>query len=190
MSVPARLTAEMTACRPRWVRAAPGVGARPAGTTMMTAAPADTTAAAHHAPASMPGPRAANRPASQTPAAAPPAPASRQTGTASATAIRINCRRLAPRAASIAYSPARCAASSCATVTIAAPASRSSSTAAMASSDRETPRLVAVPVSTESRLVDSSRPATAGELDTVCRSADTLAAIVPTRPSEIADMSG
>ncbi len=157
---------------------------------MITAAPADTTAAAHHAPASVPVPRAAIRPASQTPAAAPAAPASRQTETASATAIRINCRRVAPRAAIIAYSPSRCAVSSCATVTMAAPASRSSSTAAMASSDRETPRLVAVPVSTESRLVDSSRPATAGELDTVRRSADTLAAIVPTLSREIAGMSG
>ena len=134
---------------------------------MMTAAPTDTAAAAHHAPASMPVPRAAIRPASQTPAAAPPAPASRLTGTASATAIRISCMRVAPRAASIAYSPSRCAASSCATVIMAAPASRNSSTAAIASRDRETPRLVAVPVSTESRLVDSSRPATVGELDTV-----------------------
>ena len=60
----------------------------------------------------------------------------------------------------------------------------------MANSDRETPRLVAVPASTESRLVNSCRPEIAGESDTVCRSADTRAAIVPNRPNGIAGISG
>ena len=54
MSAPAWLTAEMVASRPSRTRAAPGVGARTAGITMMTAAPADTAAAAHHAPPSVP----------------------------------------------------------------------------------------------------------------------------------------
>jgi hypothetical protein len=60
----------------------------------------------------------------------------------------------------------------------------------MASRDRETPRLVAVPDSTESRLVDRVRPEIAAELYTVCRSADRLAAIAPKLPSGIAGTSG
>jgi hypothetical protein len=60
----------------------------------------------------------------------------------------------------------------------------------MASSDRETPRLVAVPISTESRLVDRCRPEIAAELDTFCPSANTWAAMVPNLLSGIAAMSG
>ena len=157
---------------------------------MMTAAPAATTADAHHAPATVPVSPAAIRPASHAPATAPPIPAITHSGTASAMAIQTSCTRVAPRAASMAYSPSRCAARSCAAATRAAPASRNSSTAVMASSDRETPRLVAVPVSTESRLVFRVRPEIAGELETACRSPDTRVATVRKLPSGIAGVSG
>ena len=97
---------------------------------------------------------------------------------ASAAVSRTSCQRVAPRAVSIADSPSRWPASSRATASRAAPASRKSSTALMASSDRATSRLLAVPLSTEGRLVVSVRAGSSSAFCSDCRRSSTRPATV------------
>ena len=98
---------------------------------------------------------------------------------ASAAVSRTSCQRVAPRAVSIADSPSRWPASSRATASRAAAASRESRTALMASSERATSRLLAVPLSTEGRLVVRLRSGNCSAFCSVCRSTSTRPATVP-----------
>ncbi len=127
-----------------------------AGTAMITMAPAATTAAAGQTSFTGTPPVPSSR-ASSTPSAAPTVEETSASGTASAVVSRSSCQRVAPRAASIADSPSRWPVSSRATASSAAAASRKISTAQMASSERATSTLLAVPLSTEGRLVATVR---------------------------------
>ena len=132
----------------------PGVTVLSTGTSMITRAPAPTAAAPQNA--GQPN-RAAPLPASSRarpiPASPPAAALSTHSGAASTAVSPISCQRVAPRATSIADSPSRWPVSSRATASRAAAASRKSSTAQMASSERATSRLFAVPLTTAGRPV-------------------------------------
>jgi len=179
----------MAACLPRRALAAAGVMVRRTGTTMITSAPAPTaTAAGHASPRSVPSePVPASSRASAAPASPPATAAIVHSGMASATVSPASCRRVAPRAASIADSPSRWSASSRAITSRAAQPSRNTSTAQMASSERATARLSAVPLSTDGRLVTTVRSGSVSELDSACRRPDTLAAMaLRLRPAMLA----
>jgi hypothetical protein len=83
----------------------------------------------------------------------------------------------------MADSPSRCPASSRATASRAAAATRKSSTAQMASSDRATSSLLAVPFSTEGRLVATVRAGSSTGLPSSSRRSFTLAAMVLSWPA-------
>ena len=181
----------MAACRPRRARAAPGVTVLSTGTSMITRAPAPTVAAAQNA--GQPN-RAAALPASSRarpmPASPPAAALSTHSGAASTAVSRTSCHRVAPRATSIADSPSRWPASSRATASRAAPASRKSSTAQMASSERATSRLFAVPLTTAGRPVVMVRSGRFTAPARLSRRPLTLAATVLSRPAGMSAVRG
>jgi hypothetical protein len=161
------------------------------GTSMITSAPAPTAAAPQNAgQPNRADPLPASSRARPIPASPPAAALSTHNGAASTAVSRTSCHRVAPRATSIADSPSRCPASSRATASRAAAASRNSSTAQMASSERATSRLFAVPLSTAGRPVVMVTSGRSSASASPSRSPLTLAATVLSRPAGMSAVRG
>lgn len=161
-----------------------------------------TTIAAASASGQTPGRPASRRPAapsapaptsasaSRTPASAPTADTTVDSGTTSAAVSLVSCQRVAPRAMSSAVSPSRWAASNRPTAASATTARTRISRALITSSDWATVRLLPAAVSTVGRPVAICAPFRKVAFGSDATRAATLAESGPRLPSGKAVMSG